>query len=242
MSTLSRIFGWLYTQMLRLYPQDFRVNFGAEMQAVFTKRLVDRSGFGPSIQVFLLELQDLPGALLQQYRQQPVWALSAAGSLPSESGQLEARLRHKSHRGQFFCLLKAALFVVLFVIAVYIHGYLFTAHLIHQSVQEFGTYPTLDEAIQSLDQHYEQYYRNIESISISTQGPIKAEYDFIWELRIDVFAESLADGRSINQPSMTKIYYIHTKDGWVPYENEIWVEVGFLPHWIKFYHLYGEGV
>lgn len=41
MRTLARIFGWLYTQSLKLYPSDFRAEFGEEMTAVFTEALSD---------------------------------------------------------------------------------------------------------------------------------------------------------------------------------------------------------
>ena len=86
MNTLIRIIKWLYTQMLRLYPQHFRVIYRAEMQAVFSKRLAECSGAGSSIiWIILREMRDLPGAVLLQYRLQPVWALSATHSTPTES-------------------------------------------------------------------------------------------------------------------------------------------------------------
>jgi hypothetical protein len=229
--------------MLKLYPQDFRSNFGAEMQAVFTERLANRLGFGSSIQVFLHEMCDWPGALLQQYRYRHIWVLSATGSLTRESDRLEARLRRESYRRQFFSLLKAALFITLFITAVFVHGYLFTVYIIHQSVQEFGIYSTLDEAIQSSDEQYERYYQNVKSVSIIIKRPIKAEYDFIWEVDANVNAERRVDDSPIDPRHKTgTIYYVHTKGGWVPYVKETWIEVGFLPYWMKFFHLYGEGI
>jgi hypothetical protein len=35
MRTVTRIFEWLYAQSLKLYPSDFREEFGEEMTAVF---------------------------------------------------------------------------------------------------------------------------------------------------------------------------------------------------------------
>lgn len=55
-----------------------------------------------------------------------------------------------------------------------------------------------------------------------------------------VFSERLADGSPINPRHTTgTIYYIHTKDGWVPYVKEFWIKTGFLTHWMKVFNLSG---
>jgi hypothetical protein len=66
MSNRTALFGWAYTQVLRLYPKEFRAEFGDEMQSVFDAAIRDRSGH-QSMLHFLLELRDFPGSLLQAY-------------------------------------------------------------------------------------------------------------------------------------------------------------------------------
>ncbi len=66
MSALPRILGWLYAQSLKLYPAKFRANFSEEMQSVFAEVVTDKSR-RESILLFLRELGDLPGSLLNAY-------------------------------------------------------------------------------------------------------------------------------------------------------------------------------
>ena len=67
MSKLTRVFQWIYAQVLRLYPKEFRVDFGDEMTAVFMQAIEDRNGTCKALRSFLRELKDLPGSLLRQH-------------------------------------------------------------------------------------------------------------------------------------------------------------------------------
>jgi hypothetical protein len=62
--SIYTMIGWLYGQCIKLYPRDFRAEFGDEMRAVFAKTTADRPGVG-AMQLFLRELRDLPLALWQ---------------------------------------------------------------------------------------------------------------------------------------------------------------------------------
>ena len=65
MSILPQFFIWLYSRSLYLYPEAFRTEFGAEMQAVFEQAICES---GPKALSFCLrELKDLPGSLIRQY-------------------------------------------------------------------------------------------------------------------------------------------------------------------------------
>ena len=67
MSCLVRLATGLYRVLLNLYPADFRIEFGAEMQAVFEQAITNRVGFGAIAAYCLRELRDLPASLLQNY-------------------------------------------------------------------------------------------------------------------------------------------------------------------------------
>jgi hypothetical protein len=67
MSTLTRILGWFYTQSLKLYPKEFRTDFGDEMRAVFVQAIEACAGSGKAPRFLLCELKDLPGSLLRQH-------------------------------------------------------------------------------------------------------------------------------------------------------------------------------
>lgn len=59
MSILTRILGWFYTQSLKLYPREFRADFGDEMSAVFVQAIKDRNRTGKALRFFLRELRGL---------------------------------------------------------------------------------------------------------------------------------------------------------------------------------------
>lgn len=243
MNSFARLAFYVCAGFLNLYPRPFRMEFGDEMRMVLRAAIEAAASDGRK-QVFRLclrEVADLPGALLQQYRQRSVWALSAAGSFPNESARLEARFRREFYRRQAFKALKAALLVVLFIAAVPVHGYLYTVYTIHQRAQEVGIYPSLDEAIQANIEEYDQYYRNF-TFDGFTKG--QERVDFIWYVIIRGHADSLADGTPINPRHKNRVeggtFYVHTKDGWVRYGENFWIAFGFLADWMKFYHLYGE--
>lgn len=69
MSILTRIFGWLYTLSLRLYPTEFRTEFGAEMEKIF-RRATDSAkteGWFHLIRFLGREIRNLPGAIWQTH-------------------------------------------------------------------------------------------------------------------------------------------------------------------------------
>ena len=67
MSNWTTFYGWFYTQALRLYPREFRADFGDEMRVVFRQAIQAHAGTGQAPSVFLRELEDLPGSLLRQH-------------------------------------------------------------------------------------------------------------------------------------------------------------------------------
>jgi hypothetical protein len=67
MSHSTEICGWFFTRVLRLYPREFRVDFGDEMRTVFMQAIEAHTGTGTALRFFLRELKDLPGSLLCQH-------------------------------------------------------------------------------------------------------------------------------------------------------------------------------
>ena len=67
MSNRTEICRWLFTQLLRFYPREFRVDFGDEMRAVFVQAIEASAGTGQTLGFFWRELKGLPGSLLRQH-------------------------------------------------------------------------------------------------------------------------------------------------------------------------------
>lgn len=67
MSKSTELYGWFFAQVLRLYPKEFRVDFGDEMSTVFLQAIAAHAGTGQALSFFLRELKDLPGSLLRQH-------------------------------------------------------------------------------------------------------------------------------------------------------------------------------
>ena len=68
MSILTRVFGWLYIQSLRLYPREFQAEFSDEMQAVFASAAKDACyNFLRLLVLFGRELRDWPSSLLREH-------------------------------------------------------------------------------------------------------------------------------------------------------------------------------
>ena len=57
----------IYAALLCLYPRQFRANFGEEMQAVFEEAITTQQDWKGEAYLFLRELCDLPGSLLNAY-------------------------------------------------------------------------------------------------------------------------------------------------------------------------------
>ena len=93
MSNRTDVYGWFYTQILRLYPKEFRINFGGEMRAVFMQTVEVRTGTGKSLRFVLRELRDLPGSLLRQHwlairkEKVPMTALTESNGIKIEERQ-----------------------------------------------------------------------------------------------------------------------------------------------------------
>jgi len=90
----ARLLRHLYRVLLRLYPRSFRVEFGAEMEDVFTEAVAETSARGRRYLVGLLlrELGDWPGALLivHWHKLQKDWTMSKPttdGSTPCTGPQ-----------------------------------------------------------------------------------------------------------------------------------------------------------
>ncbi|MGD8404018.1 MAG: hypothetical protein PVJ21_10180 [Anaerolineales bacterium] len=69
MNVLTRIFSWLYSQSLFLYPAKFRKDFGDEMEIVFNTAALSaaKNGWQSFFRCFWRELQDLPASILREH-------------------------------------------------------------------------------------------------------------------------------------------------------------------------------
>jgi hypothetical protein len=66
-SGLARLAERVHRVLLACYPADFRAEFGEEMQGVFEKVAATQKSRGTLATLFLRELRDLPGSLLNAY-------------------------------------------------------------------------------------------------------------------------------------------------------------------------------
>jgi hypothetical protein len=57
----------IYTALLRLYPRQFRTDFGIEMQAVFEEATTTQQDWTSKALLLLRELRDLPDSILNAY-------------------------------------------------------------------------------------------------------------------------------------------------------------------------------
>ena len=57
MSNWAEIYGGFFTRALKLYPREFRAEFGDEMSAVFTQAIEAHAGTGKTLRYFLRELK-----------------------------------------------------------------------------------------------------------------------------------------------------------------------------------------
>lgn len=70
MARIERFVLSIYAYLLRLYPHEFRVEFGAEMQSVFAEAFSDsrENGLRAVLRLVGGELRYLPGSTLREYR------------------------------------------------------------------------------------------------------------------------------------------------------------------------------
>lgn len=71
MSVLAQLSMWLYSYCLKLYPQDFRDQFGGEMQNVFGDMLAhdELEGWFHVLASWGCEIRDLPGSVWREHLQ-----------------------------------------------------------------------------------------------------------------------------------------------------------------------------
>lgn len=64
-----RLLSHVYQILMRFYPRCFRLEFGAEMEAVFTRAVVEKAkqGWRPAVGLVLLELRDWPRAVVHAH-------------------------------------------------------------------------------------------------------------------------------------------------------------------------------
>ena len=67
MSNWAEIYGGFFTRALKLYPREFRAEFGDEMSAVFTQAIEAHAGTGKTLRYFLRELKAMPGSVMRQH-------------------------------------------------------------------------------------------------------------------------------------------------------------------------------
>jgi hypothetical protein len=91
---MAQVLVWLYGRLLYLYPRRFRVDFGAEMQSVFAQAVADECGY-KLLFLFLRELRDLPGSLLDAYAAQ--W--SRGGSMFTQDKHVPPSTRWQALAG-----------------------------------------------------------------------------------------------------------------------------------------------
>lgn len=119
------------------------------------------------------------------------------------------------------------------------HGYLVTVYRLQHCAAEYGLYPSLDEAVRAGPDPNAQYYRNVKAVAIHKNARDPAT-PFIRTVERRYVAESHADGSRIGPGDFASTTYVHTRDGWLLYENDLWLELGGLADWMKFYRLHGE--
>lgn len=105
-------------------------------------------------------------------------------------------------------------------------GYLVTVALLKQNAARDGVHPSLDKAIEAT---HKLYYTNVTEIEITYKGPNSpTNYPFIWAVGIKVPGQY--EGLS---------FFVHTKDGWIHYRDDLWLGFELLGFWMNVYQLHG---
>ncbi len=96
---------WVYTCLLRLYPAEYRAEYGDEMAAIFQAELRRATKNGPAAvwRLAWREARDLPGAAISQHRRSQ--AATALASGPATLPQAMAGLAPFLLLGVFFNLI-----------------------------------------------------------------------------------------------------------------------------------------
>jgi len=118
-------------------------------------------------------------------------------------------------------------------------------HVIEAECSQGWCIPSLDDAIESTVANFEAYapyYINLTEVEIIDKGLNSPGYPFIWALGVKVHADSFADGRPFRPgPDEGLTFFVHTKDGWIHYREDLWIDLEFLGFWMRVYQLYGTG-
>ena len=138
------------------------------------------------------------------------------------------------------------LIIVLLSIPVLIavFGYLITVILLKHNAARDGAHPSLDKAIETtLGNDLEDYklgYSNFTELEVTYKGPNSSTYPFIWAVGTKVHADGFADGQSFRSGQDEGLtFFVHTKDGWIHYRDDLWLGFGLLGFWMNTYQLYG---
>jgi len=138
------------------------------------------------------------------------------------------------------------LIIVLLSIVVLIaaFGYLITVTLLKHYASRDGVHPSLDKAIESsIGDDLEDYklnYTNFTEVDVTHKGLNSPSYPFILAVGVKIHADGFADGRPF-RPGQDEglIFFVHTKDGWINYRDDQWLDLELLGFWMNVYQLYG---
>jgi purine nucleosidase/pyrimidine-specific ribonucleoside hydrolase len=122
-------------------------------------------------------------------------------------------------------------------------GYFNTVALLKHNAARDGVYPSLDKAIESTLGNladYQLYYTNVTEVEITHKGLNSPSYPFIWDVGVKIHADGFADGRPFRRGQGEGLaFFVHTKDGWINYRDDLWIGLGLLGFWMNVYQLYG---
>jgi inosine-uridine nucleoside N-ribohydrolase len=130
------------------------------------------------------------------------------------------------------------------IVLIAAFGYLITVTLLKHNAARDGVHPSLDKAIESTIgdylADYKLYYSNFTEVEITHKGLNSPSYPFIWAVGIKVHADGFADGQSF-RPGQDEglTFFVHTKDGWIHYRDDLWIGLELLGFWMNVYQLYG---
>jgi hypothetical protein len=139
---------------------------------------------------------------------------------------------------------KLTIVLLSIIVLIAAFGYLITVSLLKHNASRDGVHTSLDKAIEAtLDndlEDYKLYYSNFTNVEITHKGLNSPSYPFIWAVGVKVHAEGFADGRPF-RPGQDEglTFFVHTKDGWIHYRDDLWIGFGLLGFWMNVYQLYG---
>jgi hypothetical protein len=134
---------------------------------------------------------------------------------------------------------KATIVLLSLVALIAASGYFNTIALLKHNAARDGVYSSLDKAIESTLGNladYELYYKDVKEVEITHKGLNSPSYPFIWAVGIKIHA----DGRPFRRGQGEGLaFFVHTKDGWINYRDDLWIGLGLLGFWMNVYQLYG---